>query len=62
VQKLPFEFPHIYIIDPSQRVPVKNSESTYVKKFDGYVFEIQNPADEITKIIDKFMDDPEAVN
>lgn len=43
-------------------MPVKNSQSTYVKKFDGYVFEIQNPASEITKIIDKFMDDPEAVD
>ena len=66
---MPRELPHIYIVDPNSE-PVSlttadgskykdlcgNPES-YVKKHQGFVFNISQPGKELKDIIDKFLDE-----
>ena len=54
---MPKELPHIYIIDPKSKEPIKDSEDFYVKKYQNFIFNISQPQKELNEIIEKFMDD-----
>ena len=63
VKKMPKEVPHIYIIDPKSKKPIKsrlgiNDPNKYhCEKFEGYIFSLQDPSKELNEFIDKFLDE-----
>jgi hypothetical protein len=65
---MPKELPHMYIIDPKGRKEIKkivgleqelklDDNQFYLKKYQGFIFNISNPEQELNDFIEKFMDD-----
>ena len=64
---MPKELVHLYIFDPKSKEPLKNHENTlsessekdqgYIKKYQGFIFNISQPGEELNGFIEKFMDD-----
>ena len=63
VKKMPKEVPHLYIIDPKRKKPIKtrlgNSDPNkfHLEKFEGYIFQLQDPSKELNDFIEKFLDE-----
>lgn len=62
MKQMPKELPHMYIIDPKAKKYVKDqtidgAQPFYFKKYQGFIFNISNPSQELNDFIEKFMDD-----
>ena len=64
---MPKELVHLYIFDPKSKEPLQNqgniiSESSetnkgYMKKHQGFIFNISQPGEELNKFIENFLDE-----
>ena len=59
---MPREVPHLYLVDPNTKKEIKSRDGqrtlgTYLSKHQGFIFNISNPGEELTKFLDNFMDE-----